>query len=137
MVKAIRIYFAHPIMGLTGSDEEIEYNIRLAKGYGAFMRAYLGPGYDIYVPAEHDEMPQIAYYSGTFRLKDILSADLVVVDRCQILVAGRWAPSKGVCGEVDHAREVRGLYTYDFWDLEGLICVCDSIGGIEWPGSCV
>ena len=130
MVKPIRIYMAHPIMGATGSDEEIEYNIRLAKGYGAFMRAYLGPGYDIYVPAEHDEMPQVAYNKGTFKIDDILSADLEIVDRCQILVAGRWAPSAGVKVEIHHALgHGKSMNTFIFLNCPGLIEVCEILRG--------
>jgi hypothetical protein len=122
----VRIYFAHPLRGKTGTPREIAYNGRLAKAYAAFMRSYLGPGYDVYCPADHDEMPQVAWLAGTFKTEDLLAADLVILDRCEILIAGNWAPSKGVEGEFAHAQK-RPMRATWFSNLEQLMEVCDNI----------
>jgi len=126
MIKTMRIYFAHPIRGRTGEPDEMEHNCRLAKAYASFTRSYLGPGYDIYCPADHDEMPQIAWANRTFATDHILTADLAIVKRCQILIAGCWTPSDGVAGEIDFAHN-HDIPVYAFTAIDSLRMICDTL----------
>jgi nucleoside 2-deoxyribosyltransferase len=71
-------------------------------------------------------MPQIAYKQGTFKTDDILSADFEVIRRCDMLIAGRWGPSKGVDMEIGYMIG-QGRSIYVMWGCDSLIEECDAI----------
>jgi hypothetical protein len=107
----VRIYFSHAIRGRTGTPEEIENNCRLASAQAAFVRSYLGPGFEIYCPADGDESLQIAWKDGTLSSEQIMEIDRKILMERDIVLAMVGIPSKGVAQEIEWGR----FYGLDVW----------------------
>ena len=126
MIKTIRIYFSHAIQGRTGTPGEISDNCRLASAQAAFVRSYLGPGFEVYCPADGDLSLQIACRTGMLTVAQIMEIDRQILMGCDTVLAMTGIPSKGVAQEIIWGR----FYGLDMWKCGGteyLEDICQEI----------
>lgn len=89
----IRIYFSHPIRGAKGLDAtraDMEANNAKSLLEGRRLQSRLdayAPGeFEVYIPAEHEEIIQYLYDVGYLNEAQILEADCAIVQKCKLLV---------------------------------------------------
>ena len=103
----MRAYFSHCIRGAKGTDatkEDMDANCAAAIEAAEEMRADTHGKLDIYVPAEHEDFVQIAYFEKYLNEQQILAIDCGIVDNCDCLIA--YNPdciSRGMQVEIDYA----------------------------------
>ena len=103
----MRAYFSHCIRGAKGIDatkEDMDANCAAAIEAAEEMRADTHGKLDIYVPAEHEDFVQIAYFEKYLNEQQILAIDCGIVDNCDCLIA--YNPdciSRGMQVEIDYA----------------------------------
>ena len=125
-MQAKKLYFSHAIRGITGSSEEIEKNCRLATANAAFMRAYLGPKFVVYCPAENDAFPQMAMKKSLLSIENVLAIDCALIEQSDFVLADTSILSKGVRKEIDRALGL-GILVFRFAGLSELKTGCDFI----------
>lgn len=120
-ITKISMYLSHPIRGANGPDataEEKAENNRVAQGLGRTIRSTVAKHikasedlcnieFDLYVPADHDEVINYLFCSGHIEEHHILEADCQIIDRCRAVLA--YCPD-GICSsgmhvELKHAGE--------------------------------
>lgn len=133
MSKKLSAYLSHSIRGIKGeaaTQEDMDVNNQKAIDAASQIRRYF-PGFDLYVPAEHDEVLNILYQTDAVTIGGILDADCEVIRRRNFLIV--YVPdgfiSNGMRVEIQAAEKANmpifilaSTYTEDL-DLLGMFIV--------------
>ncbi len=96
------IYFSHPIRG---SNDDLEGNCKKAMAAARRLRKVF-PEVDFYVPADHDLTLQLLWRSKRLDTKDLMWADLQILDACDGWMFYYFDSSRGSEIEWDRALEI-------------------------------
>lgn len=107
--RKLSAYFSHSIRGMKGNaatQEDMDANNQKAIDAANQIRKYF-PGFDLYVPAEHDEVLSILYRTGAVTIGELLDADCEVMRKRDFLIV--YVPdgfvSNGMMTEVQAAQK--------------------------------
>jgi len=123
----MRVYLSHKIRGekgLKATATEMKENCDEAIKIANELREAL-PGIEFYVPGEHEDFVQAAFYGGYLTEKEILEIDCRIIDKCDAVMI--YVP-KG--DEVQGGRGVELDYAYN---NNIRVCIVENVyEAIEW-----
>lgn len=99
MFDNVTLYCSHPIRG---TNDDFEGNCRKAIAAAKRLRNVF-PEVDFYVPAEHDLAIQWLYFNRELKERDILDADLHILQHCSGWFFYKFDESSGSNVEQDEA----------------------------------
>lgn len=115
MFDNVTLYMSHPIRG---SNDDFEGNCKKAITAAKRLRNVF-PEVDLYVPAEHDLAIQWLHFNRGLKERDILAADLHILQHCDGWFFYKFDESSGSNVEQDEAirlgfcSEHRTIFTMD------------------------